>query len=58
LANKSNIDLNDGMYDWSVKAVTMKHFPDFYDFSKAHDINVLDSNGKFFLKDVKDRKIE
>jgi len=46
------------MYDWNVKAAAMKYFPDFYDFSKSPDINVFDNNGKFFIKNVKDREIE
>ena len=46
------------MYDWNVKAVTMKYFPDFYDFSKNPDINIFDNNGKFLIKDVHNREIE
>jgi len=58
MAGEFNLDLNDGMYDWNVKAVTMKYFPHFYDFYRNSDTNVLDDNGKFYLKDVKDPVIE
>lgn len=34
LAEKENIDLNDNMYDWSVRAVTLKNHSNFYDFIK------------------------
>lgn len=37
LAQKENINLYDNMYDWSVRATTIKSFSDFYDFIENQD---------------------
>ena len=35
LATKENIDLNDNIYDWSVRASTLKNHNSFFDFVKS-----------------------
>ena len=47
LALKEGIDLYDSMYDWSVRAVTIKSYPMFYDFIDNQDHNPFDNAGKF-----------
>ena len=31
MARRENIDLQDGIYDWSVKAVLLKSYPEIFD---------------------------
>ena len=39
LAAREGIDLNDNMYDWSVRAVTLKSHSNFFDFVKSQDVH-------------------
>lgn len=41
IAQREGFDIFDRVYDWCVKAVTMKHFPNYYDFLDSHDWNPL-----------------
>ena len=41
LAHREGIDLFDNMYDWGVRATTIKHFPRFYDFIENLDISSM-----------------
>ena len=47
LALKEEIDLDDGRFDWNIKAVAIKKFPQYYDWVKNQDMNPLDKRGKF-----------
>ena len=47
VAIKHKIDLNDKLYDWSVKATTLLGFPDFFDFSKASSVPTFNNQGEF-----------
>ena len=55
IAMKEGIDLNDNMYDWAVKALAIKNYPNFYDVAKHNGINLFDRNGTFKKKRIKDR---
>lgn len=50
LAEKENIDLHDNMYDWNVRAVTLKNHSNFYDFIKNQDSHPFNARGKFHFK--------
>lgn len=39
LAAREGIDLTDSMYDWSVRAVTLKSHSNFFDFVKSQDVH-------------------
>jgi hypothetical protein len=46
-ANKNDIDLFDKLYDWAVRAVTIKNFPQVYDFIENQETNPLNDRGLF-----------
>ena len=52
LADKEKIDLNDNMYDWSVRAVTLKNHSNFYDFIKNQESHPFNNRGRFALKNM------
>ena len=52
VAHANGIDLFDKIYDWSVRAVTIKHFPEYYDFIEDQLSNPLKDDGKFASKDA------
>lgn len=60
LAAKEGIDLYDNMYDWSVRAVTIKNYNYFYDFIDNQEQNPFDNLGKFIYQndDADDREVE
>lgn len=58
LAKKHGIDLYDNMYDWCVRAVTIKSFPHFYDFIDNQDQNPFDNQGKFTFRNLENFAIE
>ena len=41
------IDLFDKVYDWAIRAVTIKNFPHIYDFIENQETNPLDDRGIF-----------
>mmetsp|Transcript_13578 Transcript_13578/g.21197 ORF Transcript_13578/g.21197 Transcript_13578/m.21197 type:complete len:201 (+) Transcript_13578:451-1053(+) len=43
LAKKEDINLEDNLWDWSVRAVTIKNHPEFYDFLSNSDVHPLTS---------------
>ena len=47
LAHREGIDLFDNVYDWGVRATTIKQFPTFYDFIENLDISPMNDQGKF-----------
>lgn len=47
IAKDEGINLFDNIFDWSVRAVTIKHFPNYFDFITDQDSNPLLDNGEF-----------
>lgn len=47
IATREGIDLFDNIFDWAVKAVTIKHFSHYYDFLADEEYNPLQDDGKF-----------
>jgi ketol-acid reductoisomerase len=50
LAAREGIDLTDNMYDWSVRAVTLKSHSNFFDFVKSQDVHPFQNDGRFAKK--------
>jgi len=50
LAAREGIDLNDNMYDWTVRAVTLKSHSNFFDFVKSQDVHPFQNDGRFAKK--------
>ena len=46
-ANREGINLYDGIYDWNVRAVTIKNHPNVYDFIENQEVNPFDDRGNF-----------
>jgi hypothetical protein len=53
VATKEGINLYDNCFDWSVKAVAIKYYPDFFNFLKRADVNPFNKLGKFANKQLK-----
>ena len=51
IAAREGIDLFDNMFDWAVKAVTIKHFSSYYDYFDDQEYNPLEDDGKFQQRD-------
>ena len=56
MAAKEDIDLNDKLFDWSIKAITIQAYPHFYDFFQYQYFNPLNKKGKFTHINSNDRK--
>jgi hypothetical protein len=46
------------MYDWCVRAVTIKSYSYYYDFIDNQDQNPFDNSGKFTFNNVDDYQLE
>jgi hypothetical protein len=58
LAHREGIDLFDNIYDWTVRATTIKHFPSFYDFIENQDSSPFNDWGKFRHSSITNKHIE
>ena len=47
MAERESIDLFDKAFDWSVKAMTIQCFPEFYDFFSYQYFNPFNKRGEF-----------
>jgi hypothetical protein len=45
LADKEGLNLLNNRYDWCVKAVAIKKYPNFYDWVKNSNMNPFDAKG-------------
>jgi len=45
LADKEGLNLLNNRYDWCVKAVAIKKYPNFYDWIKNSNMNPFDAKG-------------
>ena len=53
-----NIDLFDGIYDWAIRAVVMKDYPEFYDFLGNQEENPFNDFGRLDLSQIQDFNLE
>ena len=53
-----NIDLCDGIYDWSVRAVVLKEHSEFYDFLSNKQENPFNDFGRLDLDKISDFNLE
>jgi hypothetical protein len=58
LAHREGIDLFDNIYDWSVRATTIKFFPTFYDFIENQESSPFNDWGKFRNTSISSKAIE
>ena len=56
MADREGIDLNDKVFDWSVKAITIQCFPQFYDFFKTFVFSPFNKYGRFEHVSVDDKQ--
>ena len=47
IADQNHIKLDDNIFDWSVRATTIKSFPNYFDFIENQEINPLNDQGRF-----------
>lgn len=47
LAGYHEINLDDGLYDWNIRAITIKEHPSFFDFIAYPNAHPFGKNGKF-----------
>jgi len=59
LAAREEIELDDDLFDWNVRAMTIKNHPNFFDFIKNQEVHPFDRRGRFLEKyRVEDRTEE
>jgi hypothetical protein len=58
LALRKGIDLFDKVYDWTVRATTIKFFPHFYDFIEHQNSSPFNDWGKFNHSPIENKHIE
>lgn len=49
LANREGINLYDNMFDWSMKAVTIKNYPNFYHYLEQENQQIFNHQGQFIF---------
>lgn len=49
LASRENINLYDNVFDWSMKAVTVKNYPNFYHYLEQENQQIFKPNGQFLF---------
>ena len=57
LATRKHIDLFDKIYDWSVRAITIKDYPQFFDFLDDPELNPFNEQGYLKKELVKDKNL-
>ena len=51
LAKKENIDLNDQLFDWNIRAITIKKHSYFFDFISNLEAHPFDRRGRFCVQE-------
>lgn len=54
IADRENFNLDDKVYDWTMKAITIQCFPQFYDFKINKMVNPFNKQGMFDHFDERD----
>jgi hypothetical protein len=49
VADREGINLYDNVFDWSMKAVTVKNYPNFYHYLEQENQEIFNQNGQFIF---------